>query len=81
VQELISSYSATETLFSAFPCGFFPENMGAISDEHCDWFHQDISQIEKKYGRRWSPSMLADYFWSLVRETVSGKNKKPEKMK
>jgi len=22
--------------------------MGAVSDENCDWFHQDISQIEKR---------------------------------
>jgi hypothetical protein len=25
--------------------------------------------------------MLADYFWSLIRETASGKNKKQKKMK
>jgi hypothetical protein len=47
--------------------------MGAVSDENCDWFHQDISQIEKRYSRRWSPSMLAGYFWSLIRETASEK--------
>jgi hypothetical protein len=55
--------------------------MGAVSDENYDWFHQDVSQIEKRYSRRWSPSMLADYFWSLIRETASGKNKKQKKMK
>ena len=43
VQELISSYSATETSFSAFPFGFFPENMGAVSSEHGKRFHQVIS--------------------------------------
>jgi hypothetical protein len=38
-----------ETPFSAFLFGFFsPENMGAISDEHGERFHQDVSQIKKR---------------------------------
>jgi len=28
---------------------FFPENCGAVSDEHAERFHQDISSIEKRY--------------------------------
>lgn len=40
---------------------FFPENLGAVSDEHGERFHQDISSMEKPYQGRWSPSMLADY--------------------
>ncbi|GFX83362.1 uncharacterized protein TNCV_908801 [Trichonephila clavipes] len=28
---------------------FFPENLGAVSDEHGECFHQEISAIEKRY--------------------------------
>ncbi|UYV63953.1 hypothetical protein LAZ67_2006122 [Cordylochernes scorpioides] len=28
---------------------FFPDNLGAVSDEHGERFHQDISGMEKRY--------------------------------
>ncbi|UYV76035.1 hypothetical protein LAZ67_13002235 [Cordylochernes scorpioides] len=28
---------------------FFPDNLGAVSDEHGERFHQDISSMEKRY--------------------------------
>jgi hypothetical protein len=37
-----------KTPFAAFPLRCFPRNMGAVSDEHFEKFHQDISQMEKK---------------------------------
>jgi hypothetical protein len=40
---------------------FFPVNVGAVSDEHGEWSHQDMSNMEKQYQGKWSPSMLADY--------------------
>ena len=39
----------------------FPQNLGAVSDEHRQRFHQDIYTMEKQYKGKWSPSMLADY--------------------
>jgi hypothetical protein len=47
---------------------FFPENFGAVSDEHGDRFHQDIYNMEKRYQDKWSLSMLADYCWTLKRD-------------
>jgi hypothetical protein len=47
---------------------FFPENLGVVSDEHGERFHQDISNMEKRYQGKWSPSMLADYCWILKRD-------------
>jgi len=58
---------------------FLPENMGAIYNEHGKQFHRDISQIEKRCSGKLSPYMLADYFWSLIMETPTGKNKGPKK--
>lgn len=48
---------------------FFPQNMGAVSDEHGERFHQDIASFEKRYQGKWEPSLLADYCWSIIRET------------
>jgi hypothetical protein len=39
----------------------FPENCGALSDEHGERFHRDIAAIEKRYQDKWCSSMLADY--------------------
>ena len=47
---------------------FFSSNWGDVSDEHGERFHQDIAVMEKRYQGRWSPLMLADYCWTLVRD-------------
>jgi hypothetical protein len=47
---------------------FFPENLGAVSDELRERFHQDIYNMEKRYHGKWSLSMLADYCWTLRRD-------------
>jgi hypothetical protein len=39
---------------------FFPENLGTVSNEHGERFHQDIYNMEKRYQGKWSLSMLAD---------------------
>ena len=44
---------------------FFHENLGAVSDEHSERFHQHIAVIEKKFKGKWSTGMLAEYCWSL----------------
>lgn len=48
---------------------FFPEQMGAVSDEHGERFHQDIADIEDRYNGRYNPNMLGEYCWSLLRDT------------
>lgn len=52
---------------------FFPENMGAVSDEHGERFHQDISKMERRYQGRWSPRMLADFCWTIDRDQPDAK--------
>jgi hypothetical protein len=47
---------------------FFAENLGVVSDEHGERFHQDIYNVEKRYQGKWSLSMLADYCWTLKRD-------------
>jgi len=40
---------------------FFLENLGEVSDEHGERFHQDILTMEKRYQSKWTSSMLADF--------------------
>ncbi|ESN93095.1 hypothetical protein HELRODRAFT_165255 [Helobdella robusta] len=47
---------------------FFPPSCGAVSDEHGERFHQDISGSEKRYQGRWNEAMLADYCWFIRRD-------------
>lgn len=75
IRELLSAYKALgcnmslKIHFLDSHLDFFPENLGAVSDEHGERFHQDIMQIEKRYNGKWSAAMLADFCWSIHRET------------
>jgi len=48
---------------------FFLENCGSVSDVHGERFHQDIAAMEGRYKGKLSPSMLADYCWTLMRDS------------
>lgn len=39
---------------------WFPENLGAVSDEQGERFHQDICTMEQRYQGRWDDHMTAD---------------------
>ncbi|UYV77336.1 hypothetical protein LAZ67_15000546 [Cordylochernes scorpioides] len=52
---------------------FFPDNLGTVSDEHGERFHQYISSMEKRYQGKWSPGMLADYCWTLKKDVPQAK--------
>lgn len=47
---------------------YFPENLGAVSEEQGERFHQDIKEMERRYQGRWSVSMMADYCWMIKRD-------------
>jgi hypothetical protein len=49
---------------------FFPDDLGHVSDENGERFHQDIATMEKRYQGRWKPITLADYCWTLIREAT-----------
>ena len=50
---------------------FFRENLGDVSEEHGERFHQDIQTMERRYQGRWDSAMMGDYMWFLIRETKS----------
>ena len=43
----------------------FPNNLGALSDEQGERFHQDLMAVEKSYQDRSDRHVLADYCWSI----------------
>ena len=77
-QDLISSYCALgynmsmELNFLHTHLEFFPENTGTFSNEHGERFHQNSSQMEKRYSEEWIPNTLPDYCWSFIKEVSTG---------
>ncbi|XP_022900735.2 uncharacterized protein [Onthophagus taurus] len=55
---------------------FFPENLGDVSDEHGERFHQQMKNIERRYQGNWDERMMGDYIWFLIRETDSQRNRR-----
>ena len=59
-------------------------NLGAVSDEQGERFHQDIKVMETRYQGRWDVHMMADYCWTLIRDSLdkihSRKSKKQKFM-
>ena len=49
---------------------FFPPNLGAVSDEHGERFHQDITKRESNYQGKWNPGMMEDFCWMLLRDIL-----------
>ncbi|GBM02375.1 hypothetical protein AVEN_138479-1 [Araneus ventricosus] len=58
---------------------FYPENLGPVSDEHGERFHQDISNMGARYQGKWNPKMLADYFWTLKMDIPQAKHSQQAK--
>ncbi|KAJ8666489.1 hypothetical protein QAD02_008151 [Eretmocerus hayati] len=55
---------------------FFPENLGAVSNEYCERFHQDISVLKSRYNSYRGINMLADYCWSVISESCDEHERK-----
>ena len=45
--------------------GFFPENLGSVSDEHDERFYQDIQAMKESYQGVWNESLICDFCWML----------------
>ena len=54
----------------------FPENLGTVSDEQGERFHQDIKVMEERYQGRWDVNMIADYCWNLKRDITTANHRR-----
>lgn len=51
---------------------YFPDScLGFYSEEQGERFHQDLKDMERRYLGGWTVNMMADYCWSLKRESTS----------
>jgi hypothetical protein len=55
---------------------FFTPNLGDVSEEHGERFHQDIEASDKRYQGRWDAAMMGDYIWGLVHADESSSHKR-----
>jgi hypothetical protein len=46
----------------------FPENLGDLSEEQGERFHQGIKTMEARYQERWDAHLMADCCWNLMRD-------------
>lgn len=53
----------------------YEKYLGIYSDEHGERLHKDMQSIEKRYGKSLNKEMLAEYIWSLKRDTHAFKRK------
>lgn len=54
----------------------FPKNLGDVSDEQGERFHQDLKIMEQRYQGHWDIHMMADYCWSIKRDTPDQPHKR-----
>ncbi|MEL7307752.1 MAG: hypothetical protein AAGK05_07670 [Pseudomonadota bacterium] len=54
----------------------FPDSLGAVSDEQGERFHQDLKVMEERYQGRWDKHMMADYCWSIHRQSLETPHKR-----
>jgi hypothetical protein len=57
--------------FLASHLDYFPPNLGAVSEEQGERFHQDLKDVERRYQGHWDVNMMADYCWSIARDDPS----------
>ena len=53
---------------------YFPENLGSLSEEQGERFHQDICTMEKRYQGHWNVNMMGDFCWCLKRDNAESKH-------
>jgi hypothetical protein len=47
---------------------YFPENLGAVSEEQGERFHQAIKEMETRNQGKWNVNTMGDYCWFLHRD-------------
>ena len=85
IEKLLKSYEdmgcrmSLKIHFLHSQLNFFPPNLGAVSDEHGERFHQDITKMESNYQGKWNPGMMGDLCWMLWRDIPEAKYTRSKK--
>ena len=59
--EVLGCHMSLKVYFLHTHLHYFPQNLGDMSEEHDERFHQDIKSIETRHQGQWDVSMMADY--------------------
>jgi hypothetical protein len=62
LNELKNSFSEVALGF------FFSENLGAVSEEQGELFHQDIKEMKRRCQGRWNVNTMGEYCWTIYCE-------------
>ena len=79
IEELLKSYEdmgcrmSLKIHFLHSHLNVFPPNFEAVSEEHGERFHQDITKMESHYQGKWNPGMMGDFCWMLLRAIPEAK--------
>jgi hypothetical protein len=57
--------------FLASHLDYFPPNLGAVSEQQGERFHQDLKDVERCYQGRWDVNIITDYRFSIARDDPS----------
>ena len=60
---------------------FFSDNLGDVSNEHGEKFHQNIFEVETRYQGKPNDRMLSDYCWYLQGKTDASYRRKTRSQK
>ena len=52
----------------------FPKNLGNVSDEQGQRFHQDIKTMDERHQGRWYIKVMVDYCWNLKRDKLDSEH-------
>ena len=65
IESMLQKFNENQN--SLFTCSLrlFSENLGAVSKEHDECFHQDIKEMGGSYQGQWKINMMGDYCWML----------------
>lgn len=67
--EKIGAHLSLKMHFLKSHLDFFPDNLGDYSDESGERSHQDMSDMEDRFNGQYTPQMLGEYVWTLLRDT------------
>lgn len=54
---------------------YFTHNLGHLSDECRERFHEDIKTMEDGYQYKWDTNMIAENCWGLMRDSKNSSRK------
>ena len=66
IEKLLKSYEDSHL-------NFFRPNLGALSDEHGERFHPEITKMESNYQGKWNPGMIGHFCRMLLRDITEAK--------